>query len=83
MEVFADREQRISQIGRLVEDVVAGEGNFGGIYAEVCGEVGLGVEVHQDDFFSQASQGSGEIDGGGGLADPAFLVGDGDDSHGF
>jgi hypothetical protein len=40
----------------------------------------LRVEVDQQDGLAGGGQGGGEVDGGGGLADAAFLVGDGEDA---
>jgi hypothetical protein len=47
--------------------------------AEAAGEVGLGVQVDEEDALLGEGEGGGEIDGGGGLADAAFLVCDGED----
>ena len=43
------------------------------------GEVGLGVEVDKEDAESLGVQVAGQVPGGGGFADSAFLVGDGED----
>ena len=52
------------------------------LHANRAGGVGLRVEIDEQgvDFF--LGQGSGEIDGRGGFADAALLVGNGEDSGG-
>ena len=49
--------------------------------AAAHGGVALRVEVHQQHAAPRRRQRGGEVDGSGGLADPALLVGDGD--HAF
>src|SRR5439155_23877613 len=44
--------------------------------------VGLRVEVDEERWPSAKRQRGGEVDGGRGLPDPAFLVRDGDDHEG-
>jgi hypothetical protein len=44
-------------------------------------EVGLGIEIDQQYSLFPARQGSGKIEGGRRLADPAFLVENGDACH--
>ena len=41
--------------------------------------VGLRVEIDEQRLASAHGQRGGEVDGGRGLADAAFLIGDGDD----
>ena len=36
--------------------------------------IALGIEIHQEDPPPNGSQGRGKVNGGGGLADPAFLI---------
>ena len=64
------------------EDAVGGDGDGVGVDAHVGGEVGLGVEVDEDDFFAGVGESGAEVGGGGGFADAAFLVEEGDDAHG-
>jgi hypothetical protein len=40
--------------------------------------IALRIDVDNQDFFADSRQGGGQIDGGGRLADAAFLVGNGD-----
>ena len=49
--------------------------------AEGARGVGLGVEVDEQHALPQGRQAGGEIDGGRGLADSAFLVGDSNCFH--
>ena len=45
-----------------------------------CGAA-LGVDIHEQDAGFFLRKGGGQIDAGGGLSDPSFLVRDGDDFH--
>ena len=65
------------------EDAVGGDGDGVGVDAHVGSEVGLGVEVDEEDFFAGVGEGGAEVGGGGGFADAAFLVEEGDDAHGW
>ena len=51
----------------------------GGPDAQAAGGVALGVAVDQQDAALQGAETGAEVDGGGGLADPALLVRDGED----
>ena len=54
-----------------------------GIDAAGVGGVGLGIHVDKQGRAPGGAEACGQIDGGGGLADPSLLVGDGDDlGHG-
>src|SRR5690606_9443209 len=55
-------------------DVVGGELVGGGDH----GEVALGVGVDEEHLVAGADGGGGQVERGGGLADPALLVADGD-----
>jgi hypothetical protein len=48
------------------------------LHAHGAGGVGLGIEVDQQRVDFLFGQRRGQIDGGGGLADAALLVGDGE-----
>ena len=50
--------------------------------ADGGGGIGLGVEVHEEGVDFLLGEGGGEVDGGGGLADAALLVGDGENGGG-
>ncbi len=50
--------------------------------AEASGGVGLGVAVDEEGWKAFEGEGGGEVDGGGGFADSAFLIDDGDDLGG-
>ena len=67
-------------MGIAEEDVV--EAGLVGIFgdAEAGGGVALGVGIDHQDAEVVGGQRSGEIDGGGGFPDAAFLVGDCEDS---
>ena len=70
------------QGGLLGEEGVVdgGPGRLG--KAEAAGGVGLGVEVDEQDGLAAFGERRGQVDGGGGLADAALLVGDGNDGGG-
>jgi len=61
------------------EDIVDAEAGFVPREAEAPGGVGLGVAVDEEGLEAFQGDGGGEVDGGGGFADPALLVDDGDD----
>jgi hypothetical protein len=77
---------------RLHDHVLQPDGRFGnrvvhapghGLHVEERhGAVRLRVEVDEQRRFAAERQSRGEIDGGGRLADPALLIGDGDDHEG-
>ena len=48
---------------------------------DTAGAVGLGVTVHQQHALFHDGQCGGKVDGGGRLADAAFLVGYGNDAR--
>ena len=48
--------------------------------ADAAGEVGLRVDVDEQDALVGHRQGCRQVDGGSGFGDAAFLVGDGDDA---
>ena len=48
--------------------------------ADAAREVALRVDVDEEDALVGEGEGGAEVDGGGGLADAAFLVCDGEDS---
>ena len=48
---------------------------------DAAGEVGLGVDVDEEDALFGEGEGRRQVDGGGGFADAAFLVGDGEDAR--
>ena len=48
--------------------------------SDAAGQVALGIDVNEQHSLSAEGEGRGEVDGGGGLTDSAFLVRDGDDS---
>ena len=48
--------------------------------ADAARQVALWVDVDEQDALVGERERRGQVDGGGGLADAAFLVGDGDDA---
>jgi hypothetical protein len=54
-------------------------GTLGFFQAQAAGGIGLRVEVKQEHALAQRGEARGKIDGRGGLAHAAFLVGDRDD----
>ena len=61
-----------------VDEVVILRGVGLGLFPDAARGVGLGVEVDEQDLVAGEGEGGGEIDGGSGLSDAAFLVSDSD-----
>jgi hypothetical protein len=66
--------------------LVAEEGGDGGVAgrmpdAQGQADMGLGVQVEHDGIAFQQGQGSGDVEGGGGLADTTLLIEYRDDCH--
>ncbi len=55
-------------------------GSLRAFQAHSAGGIALGIQIHQQDLGTCEGKVGGQVDGGGGFADPAFLAGDGDDS---
>ena len=51
--------------------------------ADAAGEVALRVEVDEQDALASERERGAEVDGGGGFADAAFLIGDDEDASHF
>jgi len=67
----------------LVDDRRVEAGPAGCLAAQAGGEVALRIGVHRQHPALRRSQAGGQVDDGGGLADPALLIGYGDDAgHG-
>jgi hypothetical protein len=67
----------------LVDDGRVEAGPAGGLAAQAGGEVALRIGVDGQHAALGRGQAGRQVDDGGGLADPAFLVGYGDDAgHG-
>ena len=66
-------------VGIAQYDLVHAFFKAGFVYAAACGGVALRVEVDDEDAFAFGGERCREVDGGGGFADAAFLVGDGKD----
>ena len=49
--------------------------------AEATGGIGLGIKIDQENTAACLGRTSGEVNGGGGLADPALLINDSHDAH--
>jgi hypothetical protein len=72
---------------------VGGASRQGGVYAaargglafeaDPAGEVALRVEVDEQDALACECERGAEVDGGGGFADAAFLIGDDEDASHF
>lgn len=66
---------RDGRSGRGVEqEIVQGWFGWGRSHAKSAGCIALGVTIDQQDLLLAVSERGGEVDGGGGLSDPAFLV---------
>src|SRR5690606_34910813 len=64
----------------LEQHVAAGGRQVVLVDAAAHGGVALGIEVDEQHALGRGRQRRGQVDRGGGLADPAFLVGDSDDA---
>ncbi len=87
VEIGGDEEEVIVAGGDdAIEDIAPGDEwavdgvAIDAIEAEGAGGVGLGVEVDEEDALAKGREAGGQINGGGGFADSAFLVGN---SNGF
>ena len=49
--------------------------------AEATGGIGLGIKIDEEDPATCFGRSRGEVNGGGGLADPALLINDSHDAH--
>src|SRR4029077_2633141 len=58
------------------DQAIAADSTFGAGNAKPGGGVALWIEVDQQDALIDGSQGGGQVDRRGGLADAALLVGD-------
>ena len=65
------------------EEVVDGGAVVVAAEAQASGGVGLGVAVDEQGREAFEGERGGEVDGGGGFADAALLVDDGDDFGGW
>jgi hypothetical protein len=66
---------------RIEQQVIQGELDLVGLLeAHVDGQMALGVEVDEEDALPEFSECASKIYRGGRLANPAFLIGNGDDS---
>ena len=68
----------VEQAAFAQQDAI-GAGAFGFFQAEAAGGIGLRVEVKKEHALAQRGEAGGKIDGRGGLAHAAFLVGYRDD----
>src|SRR4029079_18879452 len=66
-------ERSISKEGIVESELL---GRF--VDAHACSRIALGIGVYQEDFEIVSRERSSEVDRGGGLADAALLVSDGD-----
>ena len=78
--VAAAGDDFLADVGGAGEDLVEAA-LAAGLDAEAAGAVGLGVEIDQQDALAADGEGGGEIEGGGGFPNPAFLVCDGNNFH--
>ena len=76
----AGRADGVLEVGVAEQDVV--EAGLVRVFgdAEAAGGVALGVGIDHQDAYVIGRERSGEIDGGRGFPDAAFLVGDSEDS---
>ena len=70
----------LRQRRRAEQEIVGVETLGGGGQAETSGCVGLGVEIEDENGLADRSEGRGKVNGRRGLADPALLVRNGENS---
>src|SRR5690349_4283090 len=70
----------LRQRGLADQDVVDGAGEAAALETDAARRIPLRVPIHEQDALLGDREGGGEVDGGGGLAHPTLLVGDGDDA---
>ena len=68
--------------GVLDQQGIGAAGSIGAADAEAGGGIALGVEVDQQYRFAGSGEGGRQVDGRGGLANAALLVGDRQDARG-
>jgi hypothetical protein len=64
------------------QDIVGGNFAAGAVDSKARGGIALRIEIDDEHFFSDRGERGSEIDGGRGLADPAFLIGKHEYAHG-
>ena len=62
------------------EDPIGGHAAILALHAQAGRRVALRVEIHDQDLLAHGRERGPQIDGRGGLADPAFLIGQDEDS---
>ena len=73
---YRGRENRRPQRGVADQHVIGRGAPAGALDAEAGRGVALGIEIDDQHFLADRGQRGAEIDRGGGLADPALLIGD-------
>ncbi len=63
----------------FAEQGAVGAGAGGFVQADAAGGVGLRIDVHEEDALAEGGETGGEVDGRGGFAHPALLIGDSHD----
>src|SRR5690606_948895 len=80
---FGGFDDRVLGVQLLEQHVAGGRVQVALVDAAAHGGVALGVEIDQQHPLGRGGQRGGQVDCGGGLADAALLVGNGDDAgHG-
>lgn len=74
----AFKSSRLNLVGEqsFAHQHAVGAGAFGFFQAQTAGRVGLGIEVEKQHAAAQSRDAGGEVNGSGGFAHTAFLVGD-------
>ena len=68
----------------LDQDVISALSCLGFVKSNATGGISLWIHIQEEGFSAGRSEASGEIDGGGGLADTSFLIRNGDNvGHGI
>ena len=69
----------IEKPGFAEENLISGDRAVRAFHPQYRGGIALRVEVDDEDAFAFGGERCREVDGGGGFADAAFLVGNGED----
>ena len=75
----ASLDNRFPSVESVDQALVGSRGHGLGVDSDAAAAVGLRIRIHEEGPVLKRAEAGTEVDGGRGLADPAFLVGDGDD----
>jgi len=75
----AGLDNRFPGVESVDQALIGARGHGLGVDSHAAAAVGLRIRIHEEGPVLERAETGTEVDGGRGLADPAFLVGDGDD----